>query len=433
MPTIERRTDHALRRALSLSTAEGMAAEVVGACSVGSGFAAGAVLAGWALHLGCGPLWLGLLGALPFFAHLAQLPAALVTSAFGRRRVAIAAVAASRQVFWPLVVLPWLPLSQGGARALLLAVAAASSLLAVVGNNAWTAWMGDLVPARVRGRYFGARTSLCTLAGTAAALAAGLALDAAGPATGRVLSALALVACVAGAATTWLMALQARSTARPAEPRLALGAALQPLRDPRARRVLLFLVAWNGAVGLSGSFFQVHLLQNLRLGYARVALHATAAAVARMAAAPLFGRAVDRAGARPVLAACSFGLAATPLLWIGASAELPWPIALDALVSGALLGGHALASFALPLETAPREGRPFYLAAFATAGGLAYALASSAGGALLLALPRALEPLSRPGGNLHLLFGLGALGRLGAAALAVKLQEAPVGAVQPTS
>jgi hypothetical protein len=408
-----------------------MAAEVVSACSVGGlgGFAAGAVLTGWALHLGCGPLWLGLLGALPFFAHLAQLPAALVTSACGRRRVAIVAVSASRQVFWPLVLLPWLPLSPGAARGLLLAVAAASSLLSVVGNNAWTAWMGDLVPARVRGRYFGARTALCTLAGTGAALAAGLALDGAGDAAmGRVLSSLALLACLAGALTTWLMVLQARRTEAPPEPRLALGAALRPLADPRARRVLLYLVAWNGAVGLSGSFFQVHLIQNLKLGYARVALHATAAALARVLAAPLFGRVLDRAGARAVLAACSFGLAAAPLLWIVPTPELPWPIAVDALLSGALLGGHGLASFALPLETAPRDGRPFYLAAFATAGGLAYALASSAGGALLLALPRHLELFGRPGGNLHLLFALSAAGRLGAAVLALRMVEGPLAA-----
>lgn len=80
-----------LRRSLTSSSAEGMVAEVVSAC------AGGAVLTGWALYLGCNPFWIAMLGALPFFAQLAQLPAAWFTAFAGQRRVAIAAVCASRQ------------------------------------------------------------------------------------------------------------------------------------------------------------------------------------------------------------------------------------------------------------------------------------------------------------------------------------------------
>ena len=58
------------------------------------------------------------------------------------------------------------------------ALVAAGSVLAVIGNNAWIAWMGDLVPGPVRGRFFGRRTVYLTLAGAASSLGVGLVLDA---------------------------------------------------------------------------------------------------------------------------------------------------------------------------------------------------------------------------------------------------------------
>ena len=44
--------------------------------------------------------------------------------------------------------------------------------------------------------------------------------------------------------------------------------ARHPGRDPRARPFLLYLLAWNSAVGLSASFFSYHMLHNLATGFA---------------------------------------------------------------------------------------------------------------------------------------------------------------------
>src|SRR5205814_6912205 len=134
-----------LRRSLAACTAEGFVAEVVAAC------ASGAVLTGWALYLGCSPFLIGVLAALPSIANLLQLPAVVFTSAAGHRRVALVTVALSRQALLPLVALPFLPLSPATRQAVLLGAAAFSAILAVIGNNAWTAWIGELVPGQLRG------------------------------------------------------------------------------------------------------------------------------------------------------------------------------------------------------------------------------------------------------------------------------------------
>ena len=76
-----------LRRSLRLSVWEGAFAELVNAC------AAGGVITAWALYLGCSPIVIGLLTALPVLSNLAQIPAVLFTSGHGYRRVAIVSVA----------------------------------------------------------------------------------------------------------------------------------------------------------------------------------------------------------------------------------------------------------------------------------------------------------------------------------------------------
>jgi hypothetical protein len=415
-----------LRRSLRAATAEGFGAELLNAC------AGPTILAGWALHLGATPLEVGALGALPQLAQLVQLPSAWVTALLGRRRVAIAAVALSRQALLPLALLPVLPLSPEGARGLLVAVCAASAVLGVLGNNAWTAWMGELVPEGLRGRYFGRRTALCTFGGTVAGVAVARFLDLVSSrgAASTALSMLAAGACAIGAATAVAMSRQHDPPGgSPAIP--ALRSALRPLRDRDARSLLAYQLAWNASVAVGGSFFTFHLLQTLHAGYTVAAVHAAGGALARMLSAPLWGRALDRFGARPVLAACSFAAAGLPLVWLTTSPGFLWPIAVDALVGGVAWSGHGLASFALPLSVAPRRERPFYLATFAMAGGAAYAFATWGGGTLAAVLPRGLATLGAAHGHgLEVLFALSALGRFASAFLALRIAEEGAGTLR---
>ena len=408
-----------IRRSLRVCTAEGIAAEVVTAC------AGGAVLTGWALHLGCGPLLVGLVVALPQLAQLVQLPAAWSTSLLGHRRAALWMVGLSRQALLPLVALPFLPIGDGAKRAILVAVAALSAILGVAGNNAWTAWMGELVPRGIRGRFFGRRTAVCMLGGALASAAAGAFLDRL-RATGHAataFSALAFAACLAGALTSWLMRQQHDPAPHASRAPFDLRDALRPFRDPSYRAALGYQVGWNCATGLASSYFALHMLKNLGMGFTLIALHGTCVAALRVLVAPLWGRAIDRVGARPVLLTCSFGVSIIPLLWLFPRRDFLWPIALDVVLSGLLWGGHAIAIFALPLAVAPRRGRPFYLAAFAMAGGVAFSASTAAAGALAEWLPSTLVFAGRSYANLQLLFALSSAARLCAAFYGARISE----------
>jgi MFS family permease len=403
--------------------AEGLVAEIVGACS------GGAVLTGWAIYLKSGPLLTGLVLALPQVAQVLQIPAAWTTSRFGSRRVAIWLVAVQRQIGLPLIALPFLPWSTRAQQSVLVTVALLAALLGVLGNNAWVSWMADLVPARIRGRYFGRRAAVCTLGGALASAAAGLVLDGAHGRgwDGHGLALLQALACASGVLSTVLMARQhasRKSTISTGTRHSLWRRALQPLCDRSVRGFLAYLLTWNAAIGIASSYFSLFMLRDLGMGFTLVAVQGAGVALVRMLAAPAWGSVIDRVGPRPVMVACSFGISAIPFIWLLPTPGWLWPLGIDCVLTGLLWSGHALAAFNLPLSVTPTEGRPFYLAVFATVAGATFALATAAGGLLARALPTHLDLCGHSIANLQVLFALSGGLRLVASLVALRIQHA---------
>jgi MFS family permease len=415
-----------LRASLDASIAEGAAAEVFGAC------AGGAVLTGWALYLGASAVTIGLLTALPVAAQVVQLPAAWLTQRFGAKRLAVAAVGASRLVWLPLIAVPFVHLAPATALTAFVAIVTIATILGVVGGNAWTAWMGDLIPGSIRGRFFGRRMVFLNIAGTMASLGAGLALDTLGPRgfKGETLGVLLAVACAAGLISVWMLVAQQGPGPREDLTAPEWGDFARSIQDAKTRPLLAYLLAWHAAVGISAGFFSYHMLANLKMGFVLVAAHGILAAAVRIASAPVWGRLVDAFGARPVLIVCSSGISVVPVIWLFITPDRLWPIAIEAVLAGALWGGHGIATMDLSIGLAPRRGRPFYLATFATAGGLGFAVTSALAGVLAYTIATPVHVLGSTWLDVHVLFVLSALGRAGAARLATRIDEPAARSVQ---
>ena len=408
-----------LRRSLNAAVAEGAFAEIFAAC------ATGAVITGWALYLGASAAVIGFLGALPLGAQVASLPAAWFTSARSRKTVALWAVGISRLTFLPLLALPTLDAARDT--------------------------QAPSLPRHRRDQHGGERDRQQRLGGLDGRPRAGSPArallrapddlpqhrghadlarrrDPAGPARADRLDrrrALGLTAAafLAGVVSVVLM-LRQHEPPVAAEPGVSAWQALGlALRDRRARPFLGYLFAWNAAVGISASFFAYHMLTNLHTGFLVVAAHGVGVAAVRIVSARFWGRAVDRIGAGPVVVFCSFGIAAVPLTWFFVTPDRLWPIALDAVFAAFLWSGHNIAAFDLTIGLAPRASRPFYLAAFATAGGLGFGLASMLAGQLAALVPVHFVLAGEAWTNLHVLFLLSAVGRLAAAGLSLRLHD----------
>ncbi len=159
------------------------------------------------------------------------------------------------------------------------------------------------------------------------------------------------------------------------------------------------------------------------MSFALVSLQVAGTSALRVLLVPLWGRALDRVGARPVLITCSFGIGLVPLIYLLPTPDNLWPLALDSILSGMMWSGHSLAMFALPMSVGAQRERPFTFAAVSAAGGVAFALSSALGGALAQGLPRDLVVWGRPVFALQVLFVLSAIARLCAAALTPRIDE----------
>lgn len=363
---------------------EGVLAEVVGA------LAGGGLITAWAIELGCSPFALAAFAALPSLSKLVHLPTSWFTARKHRRKLALFSLTASRQLLLGLVVLPLLPVKQATTQLIFALIVGVSSILGVVGNTAWMSWMGDIVPKRASARYFSIRSTWATFAGAGGALIAGVVLDTARRSGHgeQALAGLSVVAWIAGILCSMLIARQSDPGPRREAASLKPSGLLQPWRCPKARPVLAYQLVWNAGIGVSAAFFGLFLLVDLRLGFAFIALHGAVTAGVRALSTPIWGRALDRVGTRPVLVTTTFGLALLPMLWLLPNRhDFVMPLAIDAVMSGLMWAGHGVASFQLPYVVSQDETRPFYFAAFASAGGGAFAVAALVAGAVFPTLP----------------------------------------------
>lgn len=391
----------------------------------------GSALTAWSLALGGDAGTVSTVQSLATAAQAMHLPAALASSSTSRRRIVLVALGLARLAWLPLAFFAFSGGPTGLGRALLVAVAITSAVSAMFAQNALGAWIGDVVPAAARGRFFARRTWVGALGGSVAALVLAGLLDrglfVAGLSRGRtsgpvevplpMLGVLALLVVSLGMVSVALLAPVHEPAHRPAP--LDRSRAFALLRDPALLRFLAYQAAWGLSVGPGAAFFSMHILTGLEGGYRLIAAHGIVLVIARVLTARWWGLRVDRLGATRELALTSLGIGVMPLLWSACDRDTWWPLALDAVLSGVLWGGQAIAVSAHPLSIGDTRDRPFVLAWSSLVVGLAWALGALVAGALVRTLPSDVLGI----GPLRVVFIASASGRAACAFLALRLDS----------
>ncbi|MCE5326545.1 MAG: MFS transporter [Planctomycetaceae bacterium] len=128
----------------------------------------------------------GLMAGLPFIATLGHLIAAMLIERTGLTKHQFLDFAAVHRLLYALIALIPLAAMLGYMPALparwavwtMQAVLLVSSFLAALSVPAWWTWMGDLIPRRIRGRYFAHRSRLTQFVNIPVAIALAVLLDA---------------------------------------------------------------------------------------------------------------------------------------------------------------------------------------------------------------------------------------------------------------
>jgi len=288
------------------------------------------------------------------------------------------------------------------------------------GSGPWNAWMETLVPSRVRARYFAWRTRVCQWGIALGFVGGGVALQMADR-LGIPLAIFALLFFMAAASrftSAGLLASQREpQPPRSAAPRTSLTAIFHALADGANGRLLLYLMAAQAAVQISGPYFNPYMLGELQFSYTTYAIVVCAAIVAKIAFLPTVGRIADRVGAGRVFWSSAAAIVPVPTLWL-VSNNCGYLIAVQ-IYSGMAWCAFDLATLLLFFETIPRQKRVDVLAFFNLATS-----AATAGGSLLGA-----GVLAAWGANRQAYLILFALSTIARAAAIVLLVRTPARAV----
>lgn len=355
-----------------------------------STLAGGPLLAAFLLALGASPAQIGLLAALPLLAGLAQpLGAELIRRRGGWRKPVCLAAVLTDLLLWPASLAATFLLPPPSAVLVILGVLTLQYAAESVSAVAWTSWISDLVPPRLRGRFFGHRNFVTNALGALTAAGAGYVLQWTGP---TVLSAFAvLIVLGMGFRGVSYWFLSRHPEPEPAStPDGSFWAQLRrPLRHEGFGRFITYAVAWNLSVHLAAPFFTVYMIREAGLGADTVMLFTALGTGANLVGQRLWGPLCDRWGESTVLRIAGFLVAVQPIWWLFTTPSGWGPSLMGGLIAfgGFIWGGHLLAHGNLMMRLAPSLGKTSYFATQAALSGLFGAFGPLLGGALATMLP----------------------------------------------
>jgi len=410
---------YSVRRWLRRATLEGAFANVYIV------FTGGAFLTGLALMLGADDFDIGLLAAIPFLSQAAQLLSAFAIDRFGNRKgVVLWLSVIGRQSWWLIPAV--LMVSWQYSLETVVLIVLFSNICLMIATPGWMSWMADLVPEKVRGRYFGYRNAALAASTIIAVIVGGIVLDHFRRSGSERIGFMVVIlaACLFAAVAAYLLS-RIPDTAKSLHgPHLAIKSILEPIRNKNYRRLLVVFLFWNGSIGIAAPFFAPHMLVNLRMSFTLIAVYTAVSSVAAIVLNRIWGILVDRFGSKPVAAFCAFGISGIPLIWLFPRPDFLWLLWIESAYSGSLWAGFNLAAFTIPIANSPRENRTTYVAMFSVVTGAAFFFSSLTGGVIAQSLGSIHWHV---GGqiliNYHILFAISAILRLTAALLVLTFHE----------
>ena len=356
----------------------------------------GAALTRFAKLLGLPVFWFGVLAAMPYAGALMQFPSSYVIARYGhRKRVLLTAGVVSRLTWVLIALIPW-ALPGAWWWPMLLVLRACSSLSGHAMSPAVMTWFGDLVPRRIRGRYFSRRNQLGRLVAVITTLVAGAVLDhyqgQGAEVLRRTVSALLALGGVLGIVDfLWLVPVPDVAH-RPNRRQRLWPLFREPLRDRNFRHFVGYTATVTLGLGFIGQFVWLYLFDVLHLNHtaANVMLIAVPLVVGYFAVRA-WGRLQDRLGCKPTLVMAGLVVVPGAMWWIFVGPEHWWLGYAGVLTSIVGWAGVELANFNILLGMgASRKGRR-QGSAFLAVNGVVVSAAGVASGVLGGAVARVLE------------------------------------------
>src|SRR3989338_61160 len=262
---------------------------------------------------------IGLLSSLPrLISSIFQLATIKVTNKVGSRKKVIVASALMQALMWlPIIIIPFF-VKDFSIYYFILFVTL-YFFFGSFGSPAWSSMMGDLVPENERGKYFGMRNRITGLVAFISVFGGGFLLSR----ISRVdiflaFTILFLIACIARLVSVYFLNRmhEPKYEAKEEESYFSVWDFIKGMRTRNFSKFVLWRCLMAFAVSISGPFFAVYMLRDLKLDFMTYTLIISASSIASFFAMAYWGKYIDRYGNKKIFTIAGFLIPIIPLFWL---------------------------------------------------------------------------------------------------------------------
>jgi len=353
----------------------------------------GIFLTNYVLDLGSSNIVCGIVESLPFLVQFAYLFSPMLVRRIGARKPIVVAFSLLHRLSWgALIALLFLDLTPFVKQSLMVAALLGANACAVISLNAWFSWMADLIPASIRGSYYGRRNAYLGLTSMITLLVGSSFLTVCRDAEwGRMGYTICFSTAICSAAFGAWMLWKQYEPPTALLPKISYKDISRILAETKLlKEFVTFFSIWQFAMGMTAAFGGVYMVRVLEMSPWLMGLFMIIASITAQVGSRLWGRARDRVGDRAVLLASGTILTFNVLVWLTTRSDFMVPVWIIAVTAGIGWSGFNLASFTLPQSLCGQEKLQHAIGLLGFFSGPAFVCGSLLGGVLTTYLPEVL-------------------------------------------
>ena len=352
------------RKNLQIATFEGIPATIFQVLLQGQ------FLTGFLLYLGASSSQIGFVLALTTLVNIAQIGVAFLIQKLPSRKWAMVTFIGLHRLLWGSTgLVPFIFPQEYWVTAFIVMYTIAF-IANTAGGVLWSSVISDLVPARVRGRYFGIRNTFLNALGSLVMYGGGVILDRYPGGHGFLI--LYIIVWIFSILNVIVFFFYPDVPFEKSEEKDFLPMLKKPLHDTLFMKSTLFLAAWLLLQNLTVPLYSYVMLQLLHINYEKLSLLNVSQTVFMMASFYVWGNLNARYSNKRLLLWTLPIIAVSSLMW-GLLSVLPMlPVLFAAhIVFGVGVGGFNQLAFNFIIGDTPKKERPMYMAMYAALTGLA--------------------------------------------------------------
>ena len=264
-----------------------------------------------------------------------------------------------------------------------------SASLLTISSNMWTAWMSDLIPKSMRGRFFSQRMQIHMICGFLIGYIFSFFIDLfeAIPGTWRYnlieslnldfvfkpsnlpigLSFVFIIGTALGLYGLRLLQKQPERQIFPINQSTDFSI-FEPLKNKDFRRLLTFGMWWMFAVGVGAPFWGPFMISTLNMSLVEMQIYSMLQAVGMLISFRFWGKFIDKFGNKTAMKICVFLGTLNPLVWVFFTENNYSLIWVEGVTSGIMWSGANLIAFNFVLAISPRGKEQHWSAIYASCG-----------------------------------------------------------------